>query len=390
MLSGKSSYLGDQITFVVEKKIAVIGSYAGSLISFRGDLLCDLKRNNYEVIVLLPGISEYPKVVSQLKKMKIDFFEIPLKGNRLDLLSDIKYLITIYRILKREQVNMLFLYTIKPVIYGSLAGRLLGISKIFSMITGVGFIFSGKKSFKGTIIKLIVQMLYRFAFTFNKILYFQNPDDLKLFTDLKLVKRKTTLITNGSGVDLNYYAQVPIVDKGINFLFIGRLLGQKGIREFVSAAEEIKAFNLDVSFSVCGWIDESPDAIKQAELDNWILKDTVKFLGKMEDVRPAIAESSVMVLPSYREGTPRSVLEAMSMGRPIITSNVPGCRETVLDGINGYLVEHKSTRSLVAAMKKIIMNPNTIPMMGRNSRVIAAEKFNVTKVNKAILESMDT
>jgi glycosyltransferase involved in cell wall biosynthesis len=388
--SKSSNFKNFVATKPAKKKIAIIGSYAGSLISFRGNLLVDLQKNHYEVIVLLPDINKHPTVASRLDCMGIKFFGFPLKGNRINPFSDIKSLICISRILKRESVSALLLYTIKPVIYGSIVGRLLGIRKIFSIITGVGFVFTGKDSVKGRIVKFIVKTLYKFAFLFNKAIFFQNKDDLNLFIDLKLINRQNTLLTNGSGVDLDYYAPESVVSKVTNFLFIGRLLGDKGIREFIIAAAEVKAINPNVTFSVCGWIDHSPDAITQNELDAWITQGVINYLGKMEDVRPAIAESSVMVLPSYREGTPRSVLEAMSMGKPIITCDVPGCRETVIDGINGYLVPHKSPKSLVLAMEKFISNPKDILDMGYNSRLIASEKFNVIDVNKIILNAIET
>ena len=169
---------------------------------------------------------------------------------------------------------------------------------------------------------------------------------------------------------------------------IGRLLGDKGVREFAEAARKIKALHPEVRFNVVGWIDSNPDAIAQSELDAWVADGTLEFLGKLDDVRPAIAACTVYVLPSYREGTPRTVLEAMAMGRPIITTDAPGCRETVIDGDNGFLVPVQSVDALVDAMLKFIEDPALAPRMGRRSRQIAEDKYDVHKVNAVMLREM--
>src|SRR5690606_13213057 len=168
-----------------------------------------------------------------------------------------------------------------------------------------------------------------------------------------------------------------------------RLLIDKGVREYVHAAEIIKRRYPHVEFNLVGWIDTNPTAVTQAELDHWINSNTLKYWGKLSDVRPAIAESSVYVLPSYREGTPRTVLEAMAMGRAIITTNAPGCRETVTDGDNGFLVEVKSVESLAKAMEKLILQPELIAKMGQRSREIALHKYDVHQVNKHMMQEMD-
>jgi glycosyltransferase involved in cell wall biosynthesis len=171
-------------------------------------------------------------------------------------------------------------------------------------------------------------------------------------------------------------------------LLIARLLGDKGIREYAQAAQRIRAIHQDVRFSLVGWIDENPDAITQAELDAWTVAGDLVYLGRLEDIRPAIAACSVYVLPSYREGTPRTVLEAMAMGRPIITTDAPGCRETVIDGDNGFLVPVRSVDALVEAMQRFVQDPGLAARMGQRSRQLAEEKYDVHKVNAVMLKEM--
>jgi glycosyltransferase involved in cell wall biosynthesis len=197
---------------------------------------------------------------------------------------------------------------------------------------------------------------------------------------------------NGSGVDISEYAVAPLPTMGdvptARFLLIARLLGDKGIREYAQAAAIVKAKYPQVQFDLVGWIDDNPNAIQQHELDSWVNEGVFNFLGRLADVQPAIAACSVYVLPSYREGTPRTVLEAMAMGRPIITTDAPGCRETVIDGYNGYLVPVKAVEELASAMEKFILNPELIVSMGAASRTLAEKKFDVHSVNQAMLQAM--
>lgn len=194
-------------------------------------------------------------------------------------------------------------------------------------------------------------------------------------------------VVNGSGVDVDEYTTMPL-PKQPRFLLIGRLLGDKGVREYALAAAKVKAHYPNAHFLLVGWIDDNPDAISQKELDSWIESGTLEFLGKLGDVRPAIADCRVYVLPSYREGTPRTVLEAMAMGRAIITTDAPGCRETVVEGENGYLVPVRDSEALANAMLHCIENPDDVSAMGTVSRQIAVNKYDVHKVNQVMLKEM--
>ena len=253
-------------------------------------------------------------------------------------------------------------------------------------MTGRGYAFEGEsRTFH---IGNLALGMYKISLRCASLVFFQNQDDEALFRDRGLVGRtRRTAIVNGSGVRLDEYAVVPLPEYP-SFLLIARLLAAKGVREFVAAARLVHAKRSNVGFSVVGWIDDNPDSISNSELEEWEKEGIVEFLGRQNDVRPAISASSVYVLPSYREGTPRTVLEAMSMGRPIITTDAPGCREPVRDGDNGFLVPVGSTEELANAMLRFINDPELIEQMGRRSRQIAEERYDVHKVNAVMLAEM--
>ena len=278
-------------------------------------------------------------------------------------------------------------YTIKPVLYGSLAARLAGISGIFSIITGLGYAFSrgdSRQRFAG----IIAQFLYKISLSCNQKVYFQNPDDRNLFKELGFLRgADQVVLINGSGVDVSFFKKTPF-PTGVSFLLIARLIKDKGIIEYVEAARIIKAKYPGVLFRLVGWFDDNPTSIKKEDLDLWMEDGIIDYLGRLEDVRPAITASSVYVLPSYREGTPRTVLEAMSMGRPVITTDAPGCRETVIDGENGFLIPIKDVNALVQAMERFILQPELVVKMGKRSREIAEVKYDVHKVNTVIMQAM--
>jgi glycosyltransferase involved in cell wall biosynthesis len=220
---------------------------------------------------------------------------------------------------------------------------------------------------------------------------FQNPDDRLLFKRLDfLMDTQKTYLVNGSGVNLDhYYFSAPKQADQVSFLLIGRLIRSKGISEYAKAAEIIKKRHDNVSFRLLGSLTGSSDLVSKEDLGRWVSEGTVEYCGRADDVRPFIEMASVIVLPSfYGEGTPRSVLEAMSMGRPVITTDAPGCRETVEEGVNGFLVPVRDSKALAEAMERFIEKPELIKKMGRESRRIAEEKYDVRKVNQVILEAM--
>lgn len=372
----------------------MISSFLPSVLNFRGKLLEAIHAQGYEIHIMAPEFASFPEEQQKLQALGYHLHEIPMQRTGTNPLSDLKLLKHLYQNIRQIQPDYVLSYTIKPVIYGTLASWLAKIPHRFALITGLGYAFQNVESGKRSLFQKMVHGLYAQALKHSDKVFFQNPDDLKLFQDMHLLDaEKPTVVVNGSGVNVQDFDVLPLPqnDAGTvkaSFLLITRLLGDKGVREYAEAARIIKAKHPATEFHLVGWIDDNPSAISQAELDEWIADGRLKYWGKLSDVRPTIAESSVYVLPSYREGTPRTVLEAMAMGRAIITTDAPGCRETVSHGVNGYLVGVKSVDELVQSMQYFIEDPKLIEYMGQRSREIALHKYDVHQVNKHMMAEM--
>jgi glycosyltransferase involved in cell wall biosynthesis len=378
------------------KDFLIVASYPDSLLNFRGPLIRAVMDAGHTVHAAAPGLSPHSQHAAALRSMGVQVHDIPLQRTGTNPVSDLKTLLALVSLMRRLKADGVLGYTIKPVIYGTLAAALAGVPRRFALVTGLGYAFQ-EESKPGvsvrTAIRSVVRKLYTLSLKQAHVVFFQNPDDQALFRQQGILSAATrSVVVNGSGVDIKQYAYSPIpagkTGPGTVFLLIARLLGDKGIREYVAAARRIKARYPSVVFRLVGWIDENPDAIRQQELDGWVAEGVVEFLGRLADVRPAIADCTVYVLPSYREGTPRTVLEAMAMGRPIITADAPGCRETVVDGDNGFLVPVKAVDELVAAMEKFVLFPGLVEKMGNRSRTMAEVKYDVNAVNAVMLREM--
>jgi glycosyltransferase involved in cell wall biosynthesis len=376
-------------------KFLIIASYPASILKFRGALISALQGAGFEVHIAAPDFSEYPDEYQALTDLGYRVYNIAMQRTGTNPKKDIKTIIELYRLMTKIKPDYVLGYTIKPVIYGSLAAKLARVPHIFALITGLGYAFSGAEEvgYKKSNLQKVMHQLYAAALMTTDKVFFQNPDDQALFKKMGILKPSTpSTVVNGSGVNISEYSVAPLpMENGTpvpRFLLIARLLGAKGVREYAQAAAIIKSRYPSVQFDLVGWVDDNPDAIEQRELDAWIDDGLVNFLGKLTDVKPAIADSSVYVLPSYREGTPRTVLEAMAMGRGVITTNAPGCRETVINGHNGYLVPVKDADALAEAMQKFIDEPELIAKMGRAARQMAMDKFDVNAVNQMMLTEM--
>jgi len=362
----------------------IVAGLGPSLVLFRGDLIKDWLQKNVNVVAAAPGND----VETQLKAMGASYRSIPLNRTGLNPFRDLALFFKLKRLLKEEKPGYLFCYTAKPVIYGSLAALFNRQVRVFVMITGLGYAFVAD-SWKGLLLQKLVIYLYRIALSGSEKVFFQNPDDQEEFLKFKITRREKMALINGSGVNTSYFSPVPLPEKQICFLMIARLLREKGVTEYIEAAEIVKQRHPEVRFVLIGWsFEENPSAIGQDQVKKWKQEGNVEIYGETNDVRPYISDSSVYVLPSYREGTPRTVLEAMSMGRPIITTDVPGCRETVIEGRNGYLVPVKDVSALVEAMEKFILKPELLNHMGIESRKLAEQKYDVHKVNRVINKEM--
>lgn len=368
-------------------RFLLLASFAESLLNFRGTLITALQKRGLDVHVAAPDLPVGSPVREQLAALGVQVHDIPIQRTGTNLLTDARSLWALWRLMHRVRPGYVLSYTIKPVIYGILVAWLVGVPRCFALITGLGYAFTA--SSQRSMLRWLVQWLYERALARADLVFFQNPDDDVLFRQLGLlVPGARSCVVNGSGVDVAAFAEAPLPAGEVHFLLIARLLGDKGVRQYVSAAHRVKMRYPQVVFTLVGWIDSNPDAITEAELSQFEQDGVVHYLGRLEDVRPAIAFASVYVLPSYREGTPRTVLEAMAMGRPIITTDAPGCRETVIDGDNGFLVPVRSVDALVVAMERFIKEPDLVKRMGKRSRQIAEDKYDVHKVNAVMIREM--
>ena len=369
-------------------RFLLVASFPDSLIQFRGPLMDALLEAGQEVHVAVPCLVPGGEVAVVLANKGVRVHSIPLQRTGLNPIKDLRLLMSLIALMLRLRPGFVLSYTIKPVIYGSMAAWLTGVKHRFALVTGLGYAFTGTASGERALLRRLIQRLYRFALKRTHCVFFQNPDDEALFREFQLLPEAVpSSVVNGSGVDVAEYSVAPLPDKPC-FLLIARLLGDKGVREYAQAAQLVKAVYPKAVFRLVGWIDDNPDAISQRELDQWVDSGLLEFLGRLDDVRPAISDCSVYVLPSYREGTPRTVLEAMAMGRAVITTDAPGCRETVVDGDNGFLVPVKDVNALADAMIKVIETPGLAASMGERSRQIAESKYDVHKVNAAMLAGM--
>lgn len=364
--------------------IFLLASYAPSLLNFRGPLIRELVLLGHQVSVGAPDIAE--DVRQALERLGVEVHETPLQRSGTGIRTDLAYLGMLIRLLKRRRPDLLLTYTIKPNIWGAFAASRAGVPSV-SMVTGLGYAFSGAGGdWKLKLSRWVARRLYRAATKRNSRVIFQNPDDRDDFLSQGCLADPTKIgMVNGSGVDLEYFENAPTPGAPV-FLMIARLLVSKGVREYAEAARLVKQRHPEAQFILVGPHDHGPDSIDHDNFAGWLNEGIVSWSGPIEDVRPALREAAVFVLPSYREGTPRSVLEAMAMGRPIVTTDAPGCRETVINGENGFLVPVRNGAALAEAMKRFIDDPSLIASMGEKSYEIVQEKYDVEKVNAEMLK----
>lgn len=373
-------------------KFVLVSNDIYSVLNFRFDFIQQIKKMGHTVYILAPNLDQEPEVSKKLLQSGFILEKISMDRAGTNPISDLQTIYSIYKTLKKIQADIVFSYTIKPVIYGSIAASLLGIKKIFVLICGLGNMFQDGKDAKFSIVSTIVNQLYTLALDRCTKVFFQNQDDYELLHSFGILRDPSKgVIVNGSGINLSRFNVDPLkLDSNGNvipsFIMVARLLTYKGVLEYVEAAKILKTRYPFAEFHLVGDRDENPASITQQDFDSWKSSNFIQCWGRLQDVRPALGQANVFVLPSYyREGIPRSILEAMSMGKAIVTTDNVGCRETVEIGKNGYLVKPKDVESLVAALQQLIEQPNLIRDMGLCSRKLAEDKFDVVKVNHSMV-----
>ncbi len=366
------------------KKFVIISPKNRTVYNFRGDLVKEIIAKGYEVIVTGPDQAD----VDRIEALGARFKEIPMNKTGTSVAGDLKYCKALTEFLKAEKPYATLGYTVKPDVYGAIAAKRAGVQNITSLVTGGGYTFIAT-SMKARILGMIVRTLYRIGFRKANHVIFQNQDDLKEFTESGLVKKEKCDFVNGSGINLEHFQEAPFPET-ISFFMLSRLLKSKGVGEYLEAARIVKAQHPEVKFYLLGKYETAmQDALEKDYVEGFIRDGIVERFEETGDVRPYYAMSSVYVLPSYREGTPRTVLEAMAMGRPIITTDTQGCRETVKEGVNGFLVPIKDPKAVADKMLWFIENPEQIVGMGKQSKQYAKDKFDVRKVNADMIRIMN-
>ena len=386
----------------MKKKIIIAVNSTFNLINHRVGLINGLLDEGYEVVAVSPT----DEFVSRLKELDCEHVPLQMQRKGMNIGVDLILFWRYRRLLKEHMPDIYLGFTVKPNIYGSLAAQSLGIP-VVNNISGLGTVFGAMStSLLGKMVSLLLQVLYRFALSRSKKIFFQNKDDRSEFVEKGIVKPHLTDLLPGSGVDLDRFAYTPLIannfsskssneKKQTTFLLISRMLWDKGVGQYVEAARLLTSSYSNVEFCMLGFLDfQNPEAISEKQLDEWISEGVINYLGVIDDIRPEIVKADCVVLPVlFREGTPRSLLEAAAMGRPIVTTNSIGCRETVDDGINGYLCIPGDSIDLSEKMEYILeLDEAQRAEMGRCGRqkmeLQFDEKIVIQKYLAAIKESL--
>ncbi|MCG3674649.1 glycosyltransferase family 4 protein [Aliarcobacter butzleri] len=364
----------------MNKKIVICVNTSWNIYNFRLNLARAIKKSGYEVILVAP----YDKY-SEILKQEFEYHDIYISNKGTNPKEDLKTLIEFYKLYKKIKPDIVLNYTIKPNIYGNIACKLLGINTI-NNISGLGTVFINEN-----LVTKIAKFLYKFSLKTSSKVFFQNNEDKELFIKNKLISKNKCDVLPGSGVDTDKFS--PIIynkkDNIFRFLVIARVLWDKGIAEYVKAAEELKNKYQNIEFQILGSLDAvNKTAVPKEIVDNWVDKKIINYLGTTDNVQDIIKQADCVVLPSYREGTPRTLLESASMAKPIITTNAVGCKDVVDDNINGFLCDVKSIESLKNAMEKMfLLDKNERDQMGISGRKkILKEYDEKIVINKYLFE----
>ena len=370
-------------------KIVIIGTVASSFYDFRAELIKELLDQQHVVYAFT--IESKQEKLDKIGALGAIPMTYQLNRGGLNPVADIKATYALSKEIRKIKPDIVFSYFVKPVIFGTLAAKMAKVPNIIGMLEGLGYAFTDQPdglSKKTKLIKNIQVLLYKVALPQLDKLIFLNPDDQKDLLERYDIKVKQSELLGGIGLNLDEYSYQPTIKTKLplNFLFIGRLLKEKGIHDFVSAAKLVKHKYPETKFTVLGAIDTlNLGALKQSELDELVSLNIIDSPGHVDNVQDWIVNADVFVLPSYREGVPRSTQEAMAVGKAIITTDVPGCRETVVDNVNGFLVERWNPQAIADKMIHFIEYPEDIKKMGYESYKIAQEKFDADKVNKRLI-----
>lgn len=366
-------------------RIAIIGNQAFAMVNFRGALIRRLIAQGHEVFALVPDYTPDSRAaVSAMGAIPLDH---RLNRTGMNPWNDIGAAWKLRATLAEIAPDLVLAYTVKPVVYGILAAALAGVKRRYALIEGLGHAFIHGTTTRERLLQWAVSMLYRLSLGLTEQTLFLNTDDQAEFNKRRLAPEGRSHVVGTIGLDLDEWSPAPPVLDPITFLFIGRVLYEKGIAEFVAAARQVRGKFPEARFVIVGDVDSNPSSVARETLIDHVADGLIEWPGHT-DVKPWIAQTSVFVLPSYREGFPRASQEAMAMGRAIITTDVPGCRETVIENVNGFLVPPRDADAIADAMRKFLEQPALVASMGDKSREIAEMRFGVDAATDRLLDAM--
>ncbi len=367
----------------MNKTVAIVYNASENAYKIKQKLIFLLKENNYDVIVIAP----FDRYSDKFSELGVTYFRLDMNRKGENPIEELLLIAKFVKVLKLAAPDVILNFTIKPNLYGSIAAAILSIPTICN-VTGLGTVF-----IKSGYSLLFVKLLYKLAFKFSSKIFFQNIDDKNLFDSLKLVCPKKSELIPGDGVDIDLFSPSfpqSRIDEKVIFLFIGRILRDKGVMEFVGAAKLLIAKYGNVEFQILGGVDEgNATAISLEEVMQWQSAGVINYLEYTDDVRPFLANADVVVLPSYREGMPRTILEAAAMGKPVVVTDVPGCRHAVIHGETGYLCKVQDINSLAEAMEKMLnAGSDHRKTLGNNGRKMIVNEFDEKIVLQKYLETI--
>ena len=367
--------------------ILVLAGDQHSLLNFREELLKQFVANGHAVHCISPGDDK--QLSSKLKGLGVTYQCLKFNRTGLNPASDLIFSIKLFQTISKIRPDSILAYTIKPVIFGLIAASLHSNIKRYAMITGLGYVFIGNTFLKAFLLQPLVRFLYQIALQNCDHVFFQNLEDLKFFEQnvFKRYKPSCSRIM-GSGVNLKKYPEKKARPETFSFIMVARILRDKGVFEYLEAAKKLKKIHKDIEFNYIGGVDSNPSSFAKEFVEKLEKDKTINYFGWVNDVPKYLGKATIFVLPSYREGLPRSTLEAMAMGKPVITTDVPGCRDTVINNENGILVPARNVESLFEAMLYCYENRSQMEIWGKKSRSLVEEYFEVTEVNEKIIQKM--
>lgn len=393
-------------------KVVVLTADANTLLYHRGDLIRDLAASGCEVVT--SAAEDYPHVQTFMHQLNGRHRPIRMVRSRVNLLRDRETWLDMFRLFKSERPDALFAYTIKSVLYGCPIARLAGVPKVYALLPGLGFTFVRQDTLKGRVVQWISKQLHRFALKRADVIFMQNEDDRQLFTELGMLPKGVPVhVTAGSGVNTDEFPDTPLdqdqalaAGGPLRFVLVSRLLLSKGVAVFAEAARRVKASHPNAEFHLIGPFDPNPNRVEESQVEQWVKEGLLKYHGMVRDVAALLKTMHVFVLPTwYREGVPHATLEALSMGRPIITTDSVGAREcvrltptgeaqrrsgaTLMEGLNGFLTQPQNIDAVEQAMLRCLSDRSALLASGRQSRLLAETVFDVRIVNAIILRAMN-